>query len=614
MSFTVEWKSNGTNTFPINTAATTYTSGVIENNLYNTQVYGYSLAAGYYTYSLTTENDSNYYNPFELRDRYGTLIVTLVSSTNPWSAGGPFTGSFRLPAQTTVYVRMVDYYMYNTRATLTLTLTAPSYTTFSRMPASGAISFSDLRTYLGPNDSGSVSMDQYSALTSPFYGAGVVGGANIDMNSFYNYYRALRPGLTYRVFTSGYFADDPTWFSSRTEQYMGSTTDMTNLGTATGSLFPAQSGATYLSVEWFGYFFARTAGSYTFYLGTDDAGYMWLGSNALSGYTTSNANINNGSLHGVVDVSYTVTLSANTFYPIRIQFGQNAGGYDAQFSFAGPSISRTYNMSGYCFFPTGLHASFPAESARIIRNTANLNNDGVYYINVNGTSTATYCLMDSKWNGGGWMMLMKATRGTTFNFDSSYWTDAGTTTNTGSTNRTDADAKFNVFNYAMIKDVMALWPDSGYTGGCMPNADAWSWLVNNWYSNGTRCTAITGFSTANTRNSPRDAYPNSAYPGFTTSIWTTQPQQRHVFGGGGHLTGPPTYAAGTFTVNNYVRWGFLFNENEADNFASSDAAGGIGMRIAWGSASASYSGGDFVGCCQSTTGLNRSMRFELYGR
>ncbi|BCU94690.1 MAG: hypothetical protein CM15mV6_0450 [uncultured marine virus] len=30
--------------------------------------------------------------------------------------------------------------------------------------------------------------------------------------------------------------------------------------------------------------------------------------------------------------------------------------------------------------------------------------------------------MDNRWLGGGWMMGMKATRGTTFNWDSSYWT------------------------------------------------------------------------------------------------------------------------------------------------------------------------------------------------
>ena len=30
--------------------------------------------------------------------------------------------------------------------------------------------------------------------------------------------------------------------------------------------------------------------------------------------------------------------------------------------------------------------------------------------------------MDSTYDGGGWMMVMKATRGTTFNYGASYWT------------------------------------------------------------------------------------------------------------------------------------------------------------------------------------------------
>ena len=49
------------------------------------------------------------------------------------------------------------------------------------------------------------------------------------------------------------------------------------------------------------------------------------------------------------------------------------------------------------------------------------------------------------------MMMMKATRGTTFNYASTYWT-AVNTLNTTSLNRNDGDAKFDAMNYFFAKD------------------------------------------------------------------------------------------------------------------------------------------------------------------
>jgi hypothetical protein len=601
MSYTIEWLSNGTNIWPINTAVTTSTN-LIEPNLYNGQVYGYSLPAGNYTYSATTTNSSNYYNEFQLLDRSGRLLATLVSSTNPWSSQGPFTGSFTLPFQTTVYARMVDYYMYSTRLTLTLTNTPLSIVSWSKLGTSGTLSFSNLRTTIGVGDSNLASLR--------YYGLQISYPGTVAMSNFYNNGPSLKPGFTYRVFrqgyyagvfTTGYYADDPMWFSTRTEQYMGTVTDMSTINTSTGGVVPTDSSWESYSVEWFGYFYATVTGTYTFYTVSDDASYIWVGSNALYGYTTANCIVNNGGGHGRTERSGTINLTANTFYPIRSQFGEGGGGDNFDLSFSAPGIGRTYNMNGYVFYPLGTTAAFPAESARILKTTSKTNVDGVYYINVNGTGTATYCLMDNKWNGGGWMMLMKATRGTTFNYNSSYWTDTNTTLNPSSTNRSDGDAKFNIMNYAMIKDVMALWPDTGYTGGSISGADTWSWMVNNWYSNGDRCTPITGFS--NSRDSPTSSDPTT-FSGFTTSIWSTQtPSKRHIFGGGSHIG----------TVNSNFRWGFIFNENAPGDFSSSDVGGGIGMSIPYGSGM-NYSAGDAITCCQSTTGLNRSMRVELYGR
>ena len=98
---------------------------------------------------------------------------------------------------------------------------------------------------------------------------------------------------------------------------------------------------------------------------------------------------------------------------------------------------------------------------------------------------------------------------------------------------------------------------------------------------------------------------STTFPGFSTSIWSAQAgAYRHVIGGGSHVSGN-TWAN--------LRWGFIWN-NEGD-FGSIDVVGGIGMGFSWaGNSNIYYSGGDYIGCCQSSTGLNRSMRYELYGR
>lgn len=411
----------------------------------------------------------------------------------------------------------------------------------------------------------------------------------------------------------GYYADDPYWFNSRTETYLpGLVTNMSTINTATGGIIPTDSSWSLYSVEWFGYFYAPTTGSYTFYLASDDASYLWIGNGALFQWTTDSALVSNGGLHPVTERSGTITLTANTYYPLRINMGENFSGDSLQASFSGPGISKTDNWAGYIFYGLGTASSFPGMSARLIK-AANTNNvDRMYYINSGAVSTPTYCLMNDKWDGGGWMMMMKATRGNTFSYDSTYWTDIGTTLNTGSTDRTDADAKFAVMNSTPVKDVLALWPDVGSTGGSITTqSEVWSWLVRDYYY-GTRIGLYYGFSTDNSRDATLltlGSSDPSSFSGFSSSIWSSQtPSRRHVFGGGAHVT-----ALGYGTPNAKVRWGFIFNENALHDYTSSDASGGIGMNHVWGTTTTTYSSGDFYGCC-GTTGLNRSMRMELYAR
>ena len=148
---------------------------------------------------------------------------------------------------------------------------------------------------------------------------------------------------------SGFFSSNPSFFTTNVPFASGTTSIMTNITTATSGTFTANGSSKSLSVEWSGKFYPPTTGSYTFYLASDEASYLWIGSTADSGYTVANANINNSGSNALPVVSYTITLTTGIFYPIRIQYGQSTGTYDCNFSFSGPSIIQTYLLTNYVF-------------------------------------------------------------------------------------------------------------------------------------------------------------------------------------------------------------------------------------------------------------------------
>lgn len=149
-------------------------------------------------------------------------------------------------------------------------------------------------------------------------------------------------GVVARRYNTGYFADDVNWFASRSP----STTSIQVESISE----PATDDGSDFSYQWLGYFRPTTSESYTFYLSSDDASYMWIAANAISGFTTSNAIVNNGGLHGVVEQSGSISLSAGIYYPIRIQFGERGGGDVCTFSFSTSTISKTTNTTGLIFY------------------------------------------------------------------------------------------------------------------------------------------------------------------------------------------------------------------------------------------------------------------------
>ena len=253
-------------------------------------------------------------------------------------------------------------------------------------------------------------------------------------------------------------------------------------------------------------------------------------------------------------------------------------------------------------------AAKAAPSAKYLQNAFGNYNDGVYWINLTYVGpTQIYCILNTAIDGGGWMMMMKATRGTTFYYGSTYWT-AVNTLNSISYNRNDGDAKFDAMNYFYAKDMMALWPDiaSKYGSGnggsvnLISSYNNWCWLQNN-FNNGIRITPVDFFNSA-IKLYFKDASTFSGKgPPFSSQTDVRFYGYNYTSGNGGD-----------------VRWGFGWNENGGGLYpngveGSNDVSGGIGMSGVF-TTGVNYSAGDQITCCQNGTGIIRSARVEIYVR
>ena len=300
-----------------------------------------------------------------------------------------------------------------------------------------------------------------------------------------------------------------------------------------------------------------------------------------------------------IDGNYTANaflLSGPDTYPqFLTPYGSTYFDDNSSNCFTGTSYIVSTNYAGcttstlYKYFD-GSTSARAAPSALYIKNHTGTNVNGIYWINLPIVGpTQIYCIMDSAVDGGGWMMAMKATRGTTFFYDSSHWTQ-NTTLNPTDTTRNDGDAKFNTMNHFKCKDMLALWPDIQVAGGSLTLStyNNWCWMKNN-FNGGVKQTLINFFGTGianfsfGAAKGPERGYIFSSQAGFS-------------------------FYGINFTVLAAfrVRWGFAWN-NEFD-WNSNDVSGGIGMAIG------GYSAGDFVSCCADQGGMQRTARVEMYIR
>jgi hypothetical protein len=123
---------------------------------------------------------------------------------------------------------------------------------------------------------------------------------------------------------AGYYADSITFFNSSTYTGISTITSrLYNYGGESDNNF---------SWQWFGYYKAVSSGINTFTVSSTGSSYLWIGQNAISGFTTNNALVKSpgttpagaGSVSNVS--SATTSLIKNQYYPVRIVSGRTVTG------------------------------------------------------------------------------------------------------------------------------------------------------------------------------------------------------------------------------------------------------------------------------------------------
>ncbi|UOQ73615.1 T9SS type A sorting domain-containing protein [Hymenobacter cellulosilyticus] len=149
----------------------------------------------------------------------------------------------------------------------------------------------------------------------------------------------------YGEYYTGYFDDDPTFFETNTplitrlEPGLNYTTD-----DGWGNVLPPADNTLldpdHYSARYRGSISLPTAGSYTFYLTSDDASYLWLDNAArMSPLRIGQAAINNGKRHKPTTESVTLTLAAG-LHDFVVLFGEDTGANQLVLEYEGPGIAR----------------------------------------------------------------------------------------------------------------------------------------------------------------------------------------------------------------------------------------------------------------------------------
>ena len=169
----------------------------------------------------------------------------------------------------------------------------------------------------------------------------------------------LFPGLVQEHY-SGYFSDDPNWFTAHQSDAPHSISSRINR-TTNGKIF-------YYSMQWIGYFVPTEDGVWSFKTTSDDASYLWLGKSALGSVDLADAKINLSGIHGPVSGETKLTLVKGRKYPFRLQYGNNTNWDQMDLLVAPPGGSYSFDL-----FPYVEHAEDASNSDFGFNNSVNQN-------------------------------------------------------------------------------------------------------------------------------------------------------------------------------------------------------------------------------------------------
>jgi len=288
--------------------------------------------------------------------------------------------------------------------------------------------------------------------------------------------------------------------------------------------------------------------------------------------------------------------------------------------FVSTPAQATNDLQAICI--VGSSSSCPAQSPQEIFNLYGTTSNGSYWLNVNGTARETFLILDTSFpDGGMWFLGMKAPKlSTTFNYNSTQWTDQTTTTGTTSlSNDVSSDAKFHAFNYLPVTKVVAVFKDRETDVNWQQfNASGSGDLGTNPFGGHTWMETITAQSMYTRFTTNQNLIDAS---GGQSTYMTRNTLTRETNSASGKLVFPYQTGWSRYGFNNNTaytyRWGITYN-NETSN-GSNDTGSGIGMDEYSAAARVSYSDIYTVGPNNSSGAQNpganyKSTGFQIWGK
>jgi uncharacterized repeat protein (TIGR02543 family) len=445
------------------------------------------------------------------------------------------------------------------------------------------------------------------------------------------------------------------------------TTDTCNSGTLlTIDFSTAPSGCNSTNYTSFitGWILAPITGTVTFHAYADDGVRLDIGGQQVLWGTVDN--------NGSSATTGGIALVQGRVYPLSLWHHQNLGGskLNLRWSYTGQSevtvpqanlgttaaqLLTTSQVESNCTI--GSSSACPAYSPQEIQNlygsSAGTGANGVYWLLVGGVPRQVYVIMDSDVDGGGYVLLMKgANNATTFNYNSTHWTNVNSTLNdsSGFLRRNDnqnEDAKYLPYNLMATSSLLAVFPEltRSYAGATYQGPASttvfnrygfyWNESISSFISPGNGDSAHTLFTLNTNRTETLESgtqvtvqrilvrRPGEAQWGQHTtdsakSFFSTQTRVNWY---GFNYRRGQWYLADNSSHPVRVRWGFGWNENALGDEGSNDASGGIGYFNDSTWSQAQFSAGDFVGCCVNRVGVansgsngSKGVKFEIYGK